>query len=244
MPAPSGRTLGFGRGKASWLRQLGNRLNAGGSLDTSSLGEHSSPGAAKEGKSTHMTTVAESENCSALLDRLQKLENENRKMKQFGALVLVAIAVLILMGQAGKSGTPNRALDADSLVIRDANGNVRIELGLLDGHSPFLRMYGGTDYKRASLVLTSDQKGSELMFLGGNALIMLHNDDNPALLLAGGGGGTSIEPQLVTTYDSDNFHTFVGRMATVDDRTGSTTWSTAASLKLVRKDGKVIWEAP
>jgi hypothetical protein len=73
---------------------------------------------------------------------------------------------------------------------------------------------------------------------------MLHNDDNPALLLAGGGGGPSIEPQLVTTYDSDNFHTFMGRMATVDHRTGSTTWSTAASLQLVRKDGKVVWQAP
>jgi hypothetical protein len=111
-----------------------------------------------------MTSVVANEDYSALLERLQKLESENRRMRRFGTLVLVAIAVLILMGQAGKSGTPNRALHADSLVIRDATGNVRIELGLLDGHSPVLRMYGGTDYKRASLLLTSDQKGSGLTF--------------------------------------------------------------------------------
>jgi hypothetical protein len=190
-----------------------------------------------------MTSVVANEDYSALLDRLQKLESENRKMRRFGTLVLVAIAVLILMGQAGKSGTPNRALDADSLVIRDAAGNVRIELGLLEDQSPFLRMFGRNDNKSASLLLSSNQKGSNVSFWG-KGIMVLTDVDSPSLVLANGGGGTSIEPQLVTTYDSDNFHTFMGKMATVDDRTGSTTWTTAASLKLVRKDGKVIWRAP
>ncbi len=187
-----------------------------------------------------MISLSAIETNSALLDRLQKLERENRKIKQFGAVLLVAIAVLILMGQAGK----NRALDADSLVIRDAAGNVRIELGLLEDHHPILRMFSGSDNKTASVLLDSNPKGSGLTFLGGSALITLHNDDNPSLLMAGGGGGTSIEPQLIHTYDNENFHTFMGKTATVDDRTGSTTWTTAASLKLARKDGKVVWQAP
>jgi hypothetical protein len=42
-------------------------------------------------------------------------------MKRFGALVLVAMAALIFVGQTGK----NRALDADSLVIRDANSSTQ-----------------------------------------------------------------------------------------------------------------------
>ena len=74
---------------------------------------------------------------------------------------------------------------------------------------------------------------------------MLSNDnESPSLSLSGPEGGTSIKPALVETGDRDNFHTIMGKIATVDDRTGSTTWSTAASLKLVRKDGKVLWQAP
>jgi len=187
-----------------------------------------------------MATLTAGEDFSTLLDRLQKLESENRKMRRLGVVLLIGMSALVLMGQTGK----NRSLDADSLVIRDASGSARIELGLLEDHSPILRMFGTSDNKRASLLLSSNQKGSALTLLGGNALISLHNDDSPALLLAGGGGGTSVEPALVQTYDNNNFHTFMGKMATVDDRTGSTTWSTAAALRLVRKDGKVIWEAP
>jgi hypothetical protein len=191
-------------------------------------------------KNQNMVSVAANENYCALLNRLQKLERENRKMKRFGAVVLIVMSALVLMGQTRK----NRSLDADSLVIRDATGNVRIELGLLDDHHPFLRMFSGSDNKTASMLLESKPKGSGLTFYGGNTLIMLNNEDNPTMLIVGGGGGTSIEPAVVHTYDDNNFHTFVGKMATVDDRTGSTTWSTAASLKLVRKDSKVIWEAP
>ena len=174
------------------------------------------------------------------------------------------------MGQTGK----NRALDADSLVIRDANGNARIELGTTGDHFPILRLLSGSDNKpsvmlssdekgpgltlfyqkgseiKPSVILSSDEKGSGLTFFYGKGIMMLSNADGPSLVLAGpasnggGGGGTSIEAGSVETYDNDNFHTFVGKMATVDNRTGSTTWSSAASLKLVRKDGKVVWQAP
>jgi len=141
---------------------------------------------------------------------------------------------------------PSRALDADSLVIRDASGNARIELGTSEDHSPILRMLGGGDSdNKPSVVLSSDQKGSSLTFFWGKGLVMLSNDnESPSLSLSGPEGGTSIKPALVETGDRDNFHTIMGKIATVDDRTGSTTWSTAASLKLVRKDGKVLWQAP
>jgi hypothetical protein len=192
-----------------------------------------------------MTSASANENNSALLDRLQKLESENRKMKRFGASVLVAIAVLILMGQAGKS----RALDADSLVIRDTSGRVRIEIGTGDDTSPTLKMFGGSDNKNPSVVLSSNQKGSGLSFWGKELsvpLLLLTNnaDGGPSLLLIDSTGGTSIGVASVNTYDSDKFSAFLGRTGTVNPKTGATTQTSAASLTLFGKDGKVVWQAP
>lgn len=67
--------------------------------------------------------------------------------------------MLIFMGQAGK----NHSLDADSLVIRDASGRVRIEFGTGDDSAPAIKMFGG-DNKTASVLLSSEQKGSGCLF--------------------------------------------------------------------------------
>jgi hypothetical protein len=192
-----------------------------------------------------MTNQTASENYSALLGRLQKIERENRNMKRFGALVLVATATLIFMGQTGK----NRALDADSLVIRDASGRVRIELGIGDDTSPTLRMYGGSDNKNASLALRSNQNGSTLSFMtwpSGVPFLSLSSEgeDGPSLLLQDRTGGAAIQPASVSTWDNDKFGSYVGRTGTVDTKTGANTKTSAASLTLFGKDGKVIWQAP
>lgn len=191
-----------------------------------------------------MTSQTANENYPALLGRLQKLERENRNMKRFGALLLIAATTLILMGQAGK----NRALDADSLAIRDANGRIRIELGIGDDTSPTLRMYGGSDNKNASLVLHSNQKGSSLSFVTWPSVPFLslssEGDDGPALVLQDRTGGASIQPASVSTWDNDKFSSYLGRANTVDTKTGANIRTSAASLTLFGKDGKVIWQAP
>ena len=150
-----------------------------------------------------MTNQTDSESYSALTKRLQKLERDNRTMKRVGAVVLVATAALIFMGQTGK----NRALDADSLVIRDASGRVRMEVGTSEDNSPILRMFGGSDNKNASLLLSSDKNGSGLTILGpGRGLAMLTNTNEPTLLLADGTGGTAVDIASVHVYDQDRNH--------------------------------------
>jgi hypothetical protein len=217
-----------------------------------------------------MTSQPARENYSALLERLQKLERDNRRMKRVGAVVLVATAALILMGQAGK----NRTLDADSLVIRDASGNTRIELGTLEDHSPVLRMFGGasnkplvllssnqerselkffnggfnsgSDSPQPSIALSSYQKGSGLTFTyPGCCLIMLSNSDNPALLMGDSTAGTQIRPASINTFDNDeNFSAVLGRTDLLNPKTGATTQTSAATLTLFGKGKKVIWQAP
>jgi hypothetical protein len=166
-------------------------------------------------------------------------------MKQFGALVLVAIASLILMGQASK----NRVLDADSLVIRDANGKEVIVLGTGSENMPFLRMMGGTENKSMNVLMASDVNGGALTFLGkGGTLVSLgsnlSDNEEPLLMLQDKQGGTEVGIASVHTHDSDKFSAYSGKTNTVNPKTGSTTQTSAASLILFGKDGKSIYQVP
>lgn len=161
-----------------------------------------------------MTNEIEGENYPALIDRIRKLERYNRRMKWVGSVVLLAVSALISMGQDSR----NRALDADSLVLRDARGRVRMELGTGDDNAPILRMFGSDN--KPSIALSSDQKGSGLWFFAGNGkgMMMLSNVDGPTLILSDGTGGTSVDVASVHTYDNDKFNAFLGRTDTVNPR--------------------------
>ena len=54
-----------------------------------------------------------------MIERLEKLERQNRRMKQAGAAVLVLAAAVLLMGQA----SPNRTVEANRFVLTDRSGN-------------------------------------------------------------------------------------------------------------------------
>jgi hypothetical protein len=186
-----------------------------------------------------MTNETESENYSTLLGRLQKLERDNHRMKRVGTVALVAISALIFMGQAGK----NRALEADSLTIRDDKGNARMELGTTAEHMPFVRMFGGS-HDFPSLVLLAEPSGSSLLFMNGTGSMELSTVDHPLLFLTDSTGSTSIRVASVHTQDSDKFSAILGRADTLNPKTGASTQTSAASLTLFGKDGKVIWQAP
>jgi hypothetical protein len=110
-------------------------------------------------------------------------------------------------------------------------------------------MYGGGDSKNPSVVLASGKKGSALSFWGKElsppfALLAFDADDGPSLLMTDLTGSTLVKPAAVNTCDYDKFSGFLGRADTVNTKTGATTKTSAASLTLFGKDGKVIWQAP
>jgi len=61
----------------------------------------------------------------ALAHRLECVEREDRRWKRWGAVGLVGMAAAVLMGQA----TPSRVVQAERVVLQDATGKVRAELG-------------------------------------------------------------------------------------------------------------------
>ena len=58
---------------------------------------------------------------SVLMERLEKLEKQNRRLKQVGAVALVLAASILLMGQA----PARRTVEANEFILKDASGNVR-----------------------------------------------------------------------------------------------------------------------
>jgi len=111
-----------------------------------------------------------------IVHRLDRLERENRRLKRIGALVLVGIAAVVLMGQAKPSKVP-KVIEAQEFVLKDSNGGVRGVLGKISsnmamGFSPD-QNYGlilYNDFKK----LGNSQGGWRIVGLSGSGLRLTH----------------------------------------------------------------------
>ena len=111
----------------------------------------------------------------ALERRIEKVERENRRLK-----IAALIAVLGLGGafSLGAAANPPQKLEADKIVLRDAEGKTRIVLGIdeegpgiafldakgklrmnlgLAKEGPALDLLDAAEHPRATLLLTEDQ---------------------------------------------------------------------------------------
>lgn len=114
-----------------------------------------------------------------ILARLGRVERENRRLRQGGLGVLVLAGVVLLMGQAH----PNRTIEAEKFVLKDASGRIRarLEMELVDrptltlldargfplvslaaGENPLLTLCKGHCEKQAQLVISKDLVGLAL----------------------------------------------------------------------------------
>ena len=216
-----------------------------------------------------------------ILARIARLERQNLILKRGALAVLVAGASLFvvslgLMGQATTQKKPPAAraakpapapaapaapapvvlpanIEAQSFILKDANGRVRAELDM-DGEGPSLKFL---DQSGASLValslrdvapggpflLLSDPQhhasvsmsvasgeGSQLSLIGERADIQAHIGVTP--------DGTTME-----LSDKDGFTTSIGNGVQAA-KNGQVKKTSAASVTLYNKDRKVLWTAP
>jgi hypothetical protein len=93
-----------------------------------------------------------------LQDRLLRLERQNRRFKQLGAVMLAIAAVIVVMGQAPAKKT----VEANEFILRDDSGNVRAKLSMVipAGAAP-----GSPVSPQLALI---DDKGKERVKLDGN----------------------------------------------------------------------------
>lgn len=135
----------------------------------------------------------------AVVERLQKIERENRRLKHaaFAVLTLPAITVL-----ATCNAQPIRTLDTDMLVLRDTQGRLRAELAVRQDE-PYLIFY--------------DQEGKEELMMGAYQA----NAHDPALSFYAGKDRT-LKAQVsgsalgvsLASYRADQLQTALSVLAT------------------------------
>jgi hypothetical protein len=106
-----------------------------------------------------------------MMERLEHLEKENRRIKRIGAAILFGAVASLVMGQS-KPDNIAKVIDAERFVVRDASGAVRAVLGV------------NPDGNMGLEVRDKNGKAGVALGMGANG--------NPALRLDGKEGKTGI----------------------------------------------------
>ncbi len=99
---------------------------------------------------------------SAVTERLERLEKQNRRLKYVGAAALVLVSAAIHMGQAAP--VPE-TIEARRFLVIDTKGEPRAALGVTEG-GPTLALNDADGKLRAALTVTE----------GGPALVLFDAD--------------------------------------------------------------------
>jgi hypothetical protein len=184
-----------------------------------------------------------------LEERLLKLEEQNRRFKQFGAVVLAVAAVIVVMGQAPAKKT----VEANEFILRDDSGNVRARLFVTTKSTTSMKeLFGVGDSTpvtfppRATLALY-DENGHANGLLDDDSISFIKSHvllGNGSLAMGDQTSGLVISRYGVGLVDEQGFEAHLGRSALTTPQTGGTETTSAASLVLFDKDKKVIWKAP
>lgn len=190
--------------------------------------------------------TSESAELQSIKNRLSDLEAQNRRLKWAGLSLLAVLSAFVLMGQAAP--TP-KVIEAQRFVLKDAKGETRAWWGLFGKGSEFIL---GDANKQPKMTLKVSEESSDLHFFGGeNSGMNLGVDlGKPAIAMAGTHGigrvdiaVSSFGPAL-TVQDANGFSTVVGEAQLETPPGADAKQSSAASVILQDKSGKVIWKAP
>jgi hypothetical protein len=200
-----------------------------------------------------------------IVSRIERLEEQNRRLKRGALACLVAIASFGLMGQTQRKSTRAPApapapapaipkkIEAESFILKDANGRVRAELSM-GGTGPSFKF--------------RDESGSALVTLSlndaapaGPFLLLSDSQHHAALSMSvlGGAGsqlsltgeradvqahiGVTPDGTTLALSDQDGFTTNIGN-GVQPSKGGQIKKTSAASITLFSKNRKVLWSAP
>jgi len=205
----------------------------------------------------------------AILERIEKLERENRRLRRGG---LAAIVVLATLGILGAAAPVPQTLRAHELELTDAAGNMRAKISAIDGKAPYLVLYDAKGRTMLSLkgggsqpgLAINDASGNTRVMLGGlspnlafydtanNTTVSLDGDAlGPRLLLFDGAGKMRVHlggpgPSL-DLMDQSGYETDIGVSTAPNLTTGDMQQTTAASIVMFSKEDEqrnFLWRAP
>ena len=201
----------------------------------------------------------------SLESRIDQLEKERRMGKRIGLASLLFLACIGLMGQAKQRRAPTpspatpsptlgpKIVEAESFVLKDANGRVRAELGM-SGAGPSLKLKDEKGSALVTLSLNDSAPGGPLLLLSDpqhHASFALSVLDGAGSQLSLGGERPDSQLRLHATpdgtalelSDKDGFSTTIGNGVQAS-KNGKTKKTSAASIALFGKDRRVLWSTP
>jgi hypothetical protein len=184
----------------------------------------------------------------SLHDRVVRLENQNRRLKQLGVAALFGAALFLLVAQAPTKKT----VEANEFILRDDGGNIRARLFVTEKTTTTMTIPGMT----SPMPVTMNPKPTLVLYDDKGQVGGMLEDDSIAFLkshvsLMGGvltigdqTSGVVVSRYSVDLFDEQGFAATLGRKALTTPRTGETQLTSAASLILFDKNKNVIWKAP
>lgn len=103
----------------------------------------------------------------AVVERLEKVEKENRILKRFCLAILLMLGAAVVMGQA----RPVRIVEAESFVLKDSAGQVRARLAVDAPGKPMLSFLG--DGRVQAALVGGDEPGLTLNRNGSDDQVVL-----------------------------------------------------------------------
>jgi hypothetical protein len=184
------------------------------------------------------------ETLHSITERLENLEKQNRKLRLGLIVILLAAAAIMLMGQASVP----RTVEAQQFVLKDAKGKTRAQLYLTDTGPKFhlyasdgkIRAVVGATEDGGSLVLADSQATTKLLLATTNV------DDIPEVYSQSEGIHMFVTPSgpSILVSDDKKYKTQLGVSSLVTEKTGESHKTSAASVVLFDREGKVIGRIP
>jgi hypothetical protein len=170
----------------------------------------------------HHLPTQEAGERESILSRVERLEKENRRLKQGALVCAVALASIGLMGQAAQ--TPRKTtrkpatapapafvmpanIEAESFILKDPNGKTRAELSM-GGTGPSLKLLDQSGSALVTLSLNDSAPGGPFVLLSdpqhhaGLSMSVLENAGSQLTLT---GEREDIQAHLGVTPDGTNF---------------------------------------
>jgi hypothetical protein len=182
----------------------------------------------------------------AILERVGKLEAQNRRLRWGSVAILALLSAVILMGQAAPS---SRVIEAERFILKDNDGNVRGWMGTI-GKGSELSLGNVNAQPMMRLIVSTDS--SDLHFFGSrkSGMNLGLDSGNPDVSMMGaeGNGGARItfgkNGPALTLEDAKGFSTIVGATQLEKPANTGAHSASAASIILLDRDKKVIWQTP
>jgi len=208
-----------------------------------------------------------------LVERLERLERAHRRLKGFALAVLLLITALVTIHATqpvpekitahkflalDDSGNVRVLIDATKrmpgIVLYDARDIAREAMVLDQSGSPSILLSDAAGKKYVSLEVTPEGKARiSVLDTKGKAEIAIYREGAPFIALSDAQGerraGMFVDPAgspNISLTDANGFEMDLGSTGKINERTGATEQTSAASIVMARNDKEhhVIWQAP